>query len=190
MYTEILSNIEKHIQLSHDEKDFFCTLLEYKKIKNRTFILREGEVCKHSVFVINGCFRGFTTDKNGFEHVLTFAPKNWWIGDMYSLISQKPGILNVQSMSDAEVLYLSKTHQELLYKQVPKFERFFRIIIENSLVSYQQRVIDNMSLSAEERYLKFCKIYPNLIHEISQKHVASFIGVTPEFLSKMKKGLK
>ncbi|MEY5047332.1 MAG: hypothetical protein RLZZ175_691 [Bacteroidota bacterium] len=186
MYKQILENISKHIQLNEEEEQYFISLLNHKKIKSKTFILEEGDICKHSVFVVNGCFRGFTVDKNGFEHVINFAPQNWWIGDLYSLISQKPCVLNIQAMSDTEALFLSKSDQELLYQKVPKFERFFRIIIENSLVSYQQRLIDNLSLTAEERYKKFCKTYPNLINDIPQKHVASYIGVTPEFLSKMK----
>ena len=86
MYKQILENISKHIQLNEEEEQYFISLLNHKKIKSKTFILEEGDICKHSVFVVNGCFRGFTVDKNGFEHVINFAPQNWWIGDLYSLI--------------------------------------------------------------------------------------------------------
>ena len=151
----------------------------------KQFILEEGQVCKHSVFVTSGCLRGFTTDQNGFEHVLNFAPVGWWIADMYSLISQRPGTLYIEAPEPSEVLLLSKIKQELLFQEVPKFERFFRIITENSLVAYQQRLMDNLSLPAEERYNNFCKRYPTLINNLPKKDIASYIGVTPEFFSRM-----
>jgi CRP-like cAMP-binding protein len=183
----ILSGIAKHITLSVSEQEHFVSLLEPKTLRAKKLLLREGDICKHSSFVTSGCLRGYTVDKNGFEHVLTFAPKGWWIADMYSLLSQKPGTLTIEAMQDSELLLLSRKNQERLYDKIPKFERFFRIISENSLVAYQQRLMDNLSLTAQERYLKFCTTYPGLINELPQKQVAAYIGVTPEFLSKMKR---
>jgi CRP-like cAMP-binding protein len=186
----ILSSISKHITLSASEQEYFVSLLEPKTLRAKKLLLREGDVCKHSSFVTSGCLRGYTIDKNGFEHVLTFAPKGWWIADMYSLLSQKPGTLTIEAMQDSELLLLSRKNQELLYDKIQKFERFFRIISENSLVAYQQRLMDNLSLTAQERYLKFCTTYPGLINELPQKQVAAYIGVTPEFLSKMIRKIK
>jgi CRP-like cAMP-binding protein len=185
----LLSNISKYIRLNDSEKEIFLTCLKPKNIKKKEFLLNEGEVCRYSIFVTAGCLRGFTVDKNGVEHVLSFAPPGWWIADMYSLISQKPGILNIEALEDTETILLSKTDQEQLYNEVPKFERFFRILSENSLVANQQRIIDNMSLTAEERYSIFCKRYPTLIDYLPQKQIASYIGVTPEFFSRMRSGL-
>jgi CRP-like cAMP-binding protein len=185
----VLENIGKHIRLTPEEAAHFTALLTRKTLKKKQFLLREGEVCRHSAFVTKGCLRSYTLDHNGFEHILQFAPADWWIADMYSLLSQQPGNLNIDALEDSEVLLLSKQDQEQLYHDIPKFERFFRIITENSLVSNRQRVIDNMSLSAQERYEAFCKRYPTLIHCLPQKQVAAYIGVTPEFLSKMKAGL-
>ena len=182
----ILNNISGYIRLDDKEKAFFTSLLKPMKLKRRQMLLKEGEICRYSSFVTEGCLRGFSVDQNGFEHVLNFAPQNWWMADMYSLITQKPGVLNIEALEDTEILTLSKTHQEELYVKVPVFERFFRIIIENSLVTYQQRLLDNLSLTAEERYNNFCKRYPTLINRLQSKQVASYIGVTPEFLSKMK----
>jgi CRP-like cAMP-binding protein len=105
---------------------------------------------------------------------------------MYSLLSQKPGNLFIEVNEDAEVAMLSKENQEILYQEIPKLERFFRILTENSLVAHQERLMDNLSLSAEERFEKFCSKYPTLIQKVPQKQVASYIGVTPEFFSKMK----
>ncbi len=117
---------------------------------------------------------------------MSFACEGWWIGDMYSLLSQKPGNLFIEVLEDSEVEVLSKENQEQLYLEIPKLERFFRILIENSLIANQERLMDNLSLTAEERFEKFCKKYPTLIQKVPQKQIASFIGVTPEFFSKMK----
>ena len=181
----IIDSITRHITLSDEEKEHFISLLQPKTYKRKQFILEDGEVCKYSTFVTKGCLRGFTVDANGFEHVLNFAPVGWWIADMYSLLTQKPGILNIEAQEDAEVLLLTKSRQEKLYHDIPQFERFFRIITENSLVANQQRLIDNLSLSAEERYHNFCKRYPTLINTLPKKQIASYIGVTPEFFSRM-----
>jgi CRP-like cAMP-binding protein len=182
----ILSAVEKHIHLKEEEKKHFLSLLQSKKIHRRQFHLNEGDVCPWSTFVTSGCLRGFTTDKNGFEHVLSFAPPGWWIADMYSLITQHPGQLNIEALEDTEVFLLTKKDQESLYHDIPAFERFFRILIENSLVANQQRLIDNMSLTAEERYKKFCSVYPTLIYQLPQKQIAAYVGVTPEFFSRMR----
>jgi CRP/FNR family transcriptional regulator, anaerobic regulatory protein len=108
---------------------------------------------------------------------------------MYSYISGKPGNLFIEVLEEAEVVVISKENQEELYQQIPKLERFFRILAENSLVAHQERLMDNLSLSAEERFEKMCKKYPSLIQKVPQKHLASYIGVTPEFFSKMKSKL-
>ncbi len=188
-YQLILTNIAKHIHLTPEEAQHFVSLLEARTYRNKKMVLEEGTICRHSIFVTKGCLRGFTTDHNGFEHVLSFAPPDWWIADMYSLITQKPGVLNIEALEDTEVLLLSKINQERLFIDVPKFEHFFRILIENSLVSNQQRIINNLSMTAEERYEHFCQKYPSLVYCLPQKQIAAFIGVTPEFFSKMKKGL-
>jgi len=182
----ILNNISGYIRLSDAEKEFFISLLKPMSLKRKQKLLKTGEICRYSSFVTQGCLRGYSVDENGYEHVLNFAPQNWWIADMYSLIAQKPGVLNIEALEDTQILTLSKIHQEQLYVKVPVFERFFRIITENSLVSYQQRLLDNLSLTAEERYNNFCKRYPTLITTLPSKQIASYIGVTPEFLSKMK----
>jgi len=185
----ILQAVQKHIRLSAEEQQHFVSFLHYKKVKRKEFLLHEGEVCTLSTFVLEGCLRGYTVDANGLEHVLSFAPKGWWIADMYSLLSQKPGHLNIEALEETEIVALSKKDQQQLYEDIPAFERFFRILVENSLVASQQRLIDNLSLTAEERYLKFCEVYPSLINQLPQKQLASYIGVTPEFFSRMRTNL-
>ncbi len=186
----ILTNIQKHINLTAEEQQHFLSVLQVKKMKKKQVLLHENEVCKYSAFVFRGCLRGYTIDNNGIEHVLQFAPPDWWISDMYSLIAQKTGQLNIDALEDTEVALLSKNEQEKLYTEIPKFERFFRIITEKSLVAYRQRIIDSMSLTAQERYANFCNSYPTLINTLPQKQIAAYIGVTPEFLSKMRSSLR
>lgn len=183
---QILDNISKIVTLTPEEQQLFLSKTETKHYKAKSIILNAGEVCKHSYFVNSGLLRSFNINDHIVEHVLGFACEGWWIGDMYSLLSQKPGNLFIEVLEDAEVVLLSKENQEILYREIPKLERFFRILTENSLVAHQERLMDNLSLSAEERFEKFCSKYPTLIQKVPQKHIASYIGVTPEFFSKMK----
>ncbi len=182
----ILTNIEKHVQLTDEEKQFFLSKTEIHHYKAKSILLSSGQICKHSYFVNSGILRSFNINDNIVEHVLSFACEGWWIGDMYSLISQKPGNLFIEVLEDAEVVLLSKENQEQLYTEIPKLERFFRILTENALVANQERLMDNLSLTAEERFEKFCNKHPSLIQKVPQKQIASYIGVTPEFFSKMK----
>lgn len=186
---KILTNVARHIQLTTNQKETFLNLLQKRDVASKELILDQGQVCKHSIFVTKGCLRGYTIDENGYEHVLQFAPPDWWIADMYSLITQQPGQLIIEALEDSEILTLSKVDQESLYTSIPQFERFFRIITENSLVTNRQRILDNMSLTAVQRYEVFCKRYPTLIDCLAQKQIAAYIGVTPEFFSKMKSRL-
>jgi len=185
----ILQSVTRYIHLNDEEQQYFTSLLHPKTIKRKQFVLTNGQICKYSTFVTSGCLRGYSIDENGFEHVLNFGPPGWWIADMYSLISQKPGVLNIEAIEDTEALTLSKADQEKLYLKIPQFERFFRIITENSLVAYQQRLIDNLSLPAEDRFHNFCKRYPTLINTLPKKQIAAYIGVTPEFFSRMQSKL-
>jgi len=182
----ILQNIAQHISLTAQEQELFLSKTETKQYKAKTVLLNAGEICKESYFVNSGVLRSFNINDNIVEHVLSFATSGWWISDMYSYLSQKPGNLFIQVIEDAEVVVLTKENQEILYKEIPQLERFFRILIENSLVAHQQRLMDNLSLTAEERFDKFCKKYTNLIYSVPQKQIASYLGVTPEFFSKMK----
>ncbi len=185
-YELILSGVAKHIQLTKKEEEFFVSLLQQKKLKKKQFLVHEGEFNKFTAFVTKGCLRSYSIDRNGFEHIIQFAPPGWWVADLYSLISKQPGKLNIDALEDSEMLILSREDQEKLFETVPKFERFFRILTENSIAANSHRLIDYMGLSAQERYFTFCDRYPMLMKTLPQKQIASYIGVTPEFLSKIK----
>ena len=190
MNTEpILNNVSKHIVLNVKEKNFFISLLEASLLKRKEVYLRAGEICKHSAFVVDGALKSFTVDADGREHILSFATRDWWIADMYSYISQKPSVLTIEAIADSEILLLSRENQQLLFEKVPKFERFFRILTENSLVANQQRLIDNLSSTAQDRYLHFIKKYPMIPSCVPQHNIASYLGITPEFLSKIRRRL-
>jgi CRP-like cAMP-binding protein len=182
----ILDNIGRHIKLLEKEKEDFTRLLREQKIKKKQLVLTEGEVCRHSYFVYDGALKGYTIDKEGKEHVLHFAMRDWWIADMYSLITQQRGILNIEALADSHVILLSRDDQHRLYETIPKFERFFRILTENSLVANQQRIVNNLSLTAEERYEDFLVKYPAIVECAPQHTIASYLGITPEFLSKIR----
>lgn len=188
-FSLILDNVCRYINLTTEEKERFVAVLSKRSLKRGEFLLTEGMICRYSAFVLSGCLFGYNVDGDAAEHVISFAPPDWWIADMYSLISQKPGTMNIRAHEASEILLLSRADQEKLFIDIPKFERFFRILTEKSLVANQQRLIDNLSLSAEERYKNFTIRYPVLVHQLPQKQIAAYIGVTPEFFSKMKSKL-
>ncbi|MFN7327827.1 MAG: Crp/Fnr family transcriptional regulator [Chitinophagales bacterium] len=182
----LLQHLSDYIELTPQEQDHFCSHLIPKKVAKRGFLLQSGQICRHSFFVHQGILRGYTLDQSGGEHLLSFAPAGWWMADLYSLFSQQPGQLFIQAMVDTEVWLLPKQAQEQLYLDIPKLERYFRILVEKSLVASQQRLIDNLSRTAEERYAQFERRFPDLVSQVPQKYIASYIGVTPEFFSKMR----
>lgn len=185
---KLIDSLQKHIDLSSQEQAILADFLVFKIIKKRQFLLHEGQIARDVAFVVSGCLRSYSIDQNGFEHILQFAPEGWWITDMHGFISQQPTHLNIDALMDTEVYLLSRENQLILFDKIPKLERYFRIVTENSLVGSRERLIDNLSLTASERYGNFCKTYPTLIHDIPQKLIAAYIGVTPEFLSKLKSG--
>lgn len=181
----LLQHISKHIHLTSGEESFLLSILHSKKIKKKHFLLQEGEVNRFTAFVTSGILRIYSIDKNGFEHILQFAPAGWWIGDMKSMLTQQPATLTIDAVEDSEVLLIHKPDLDKLFSTVPQFERYFRILAENSIAAHQQRLVSNLSLPAADRYNTFCQLYPSLIQKLPQKMVASYIGVTPEFLSKL-----
>ena len=184
--SNLVVSLNKHVTLTDEECNIIAATMRVVKVKRKQLLMQEGRVAKEVAFVLSGCLRSYSVDENGFEHILQFAPVGWWITDMYSFISEKPANLNIEAISNSEVALLSRADQLDLFNKVPKLERYFRILTENALVSSRQRLIDSMSLTAKQRYSDFCNTYPSLINDIPHKLVAEYIGVTPEFLSKMR----
>lgn len=183
----ILKNIGRFINLDKAEVDYFVSLLQSKTLKKREFILQPGDVCRYEIFVNKGCLKNYTIDNNGVEHIGVFSIEDWWTGDMHSFITQTPGTSFIEALEDTEVLLLSKQNLELLYEKVPKFERFFRILFQKSLVTQFERINQSIAFTAEERYLNFINKYPMLEQRIRQKQMAAYLGITPEFLSVLRR---
>jgi CRP-like cAMP-binding protein len=187
MHRLILSNFAMHITLSPDEQEKVLALLQQQTLPKRSFLLQAGDIDKYIYFVKQGCLRMFYADKEGMEHNICFYPENWWACDIVSFFKEKPAVNNIQALEDTEVYYLSLARLEQLFLEVPKFERFLRILTQNGFDLYQKRITSNLSQTAEKRYLEFRKNYPGLETRIAQKHIATYLGITPTFLSMMRK---
>jgi CRP-like cAMP-binding protein len=188
-YELILQNVSRHIYLDNAETDFFISLLRHKILKRKDYLLKEGELCKTENFILKGCVRTYTIDDKGFEHILMFGIEDWWVGDLYSFLTKTPATYNIEALEDTEILQISKADLDKLYERIPKFERFFRLIIQNAFIALQRRINQNLSFTAEEKYLDFIKRYPELEQRISQKQVSAYLGITPVFLSMLRRKL-
>jgi CRP-like cAMP-binding protein len=189
MHQNIRKHIEKIIQLSDEGFDFFISLAKHRKIRKKQYLLQAGDICLYESYVISGCLRAYYVDEKGQEHILQFAVEDWWIGDMHSFINDTPANYNIDALEETELLQLDKVSLEKLYKKVPQFERFFRIKVQNAFINMQQRIVASMSETAEQRYLQFIEKYPYLEQRLPQHQVASYLGITPEFLSRVRKNL-
>jgi CRP-like cAMP-binding protein len=186
----ILQNISKHISLTGEEADHFTNLLIQKKIERKEFLLKEGQSCKAINYVDSGALRAFHVDKEAKESTIMFAISDWWITDMYCFVTGEPAMQSIIAIEDSHVWQLQKDDLDRLYIAIPKFERFFRIIMQNAYIREQLRVLQSLSLSAEERYDIFMNKYPQLMPHLTQKQIASYLGITPEFLSSLRKQKK
>lgn len=182
----ILKNIQKHISLDIEEKEYFLSLTTIKDYSKKELILRQGQICKKIYFVDTGSLRAFNINEDGKQSTIMFAIQDWWITDMNSYINQKPALLSIETIANSRLIELEFNNLEKLYKEIPKFERLFRILFQNAYIREQLRVLNNISLTTEHRYRRFVKQYPILIQQITQKQIASYLGVTPEFLSSIK----
>ena len=187
MFEPILANFAKHIVLDQAETASVLSILKHRKIKKKDFLLRAGDVCRSISFVAKGILRVYHLDAQGDEHISHFAFEDWWATDTASFYSQSPAFYSIDALEETEVFEIGYRDLENLYEKVPKFERFFRILAQNGYVIQQRRITSSLYESAEERYEKFKKLHPKLSRRIAQKHIASFLGITPEFLSMLRK---
>jgi len=185
----LISSISRHISLTVEEIEFFISLLKSKSLANGEFLLREGDVCKFQSFVVKGCLKTYYQDENGFEHIIDFSIEEWWADDLYSFLTQTASKSNIKAIEDSDILQIGKFDLELLYQKIPKFERFFRILFQNAYITQREQISLALSASATERYLLFLKRKPYAEKRFSQKEIASYLGITPQFLSTLKKKL-
>ncbi len=187
--TPLLNYISKYISLTEEEESILVSKVSYRKYLKGQYILQQGDVCKNSSFLISGCTKMFYMDMEGQEHIVMFAIKDWWSSDLGSYITQQSANYNIQCIENTEAIQFSYDNQEELFQKIPKLERFFRKIIEKALVASQNRIVRNFSLTAKERYLIFREQYPTMEQRIPQYMIASYLGITKEFFSKIKSQL-
>lgn len=182
----IANYIQKFVQLLPEEVEVFCNSFKETKIKKRQFIVQPEFTAKYRNYIVDGAFRSYVVGDNGEDHTITFAINDWWITDYNSYIFQQPATMFVVALEDSLIMQLDfKTEQELK-KMNPKFETFFRMIAERSVAFYQRRLITNLTKTAEERYHEFDEKYPAIVQRVPQYALASFLGMTTEYLSKLR----
>lgn len=187
MHESILKNVSQHIKLTKEEEKFFISLLKHRKLRKRQYLLQAGDVSRYENFVAKGLLRAYTVDAKGQEHIAMFAMEGWWTSDLYSFLTNTPASQHIDALEDSEVFSIEKPDLEKLYEAVPKFERFFRILLQNAFVANQNRILASISETAEQQYLNFIKKYPSLEQRIPQHQIASFLGITPETISRIRK---
>lgn len=182
----LLDYFQKVIRLNHDEKQLITELFKPRLYRKRQYVLQEGDVCNQFNFIVRGCLRMYKVDDKGNIHILQFASENWWLSNIGSFHERKPSELNIDALEDTMVLQIS--HEDLLnlYINAPKFDRIFRVLIENSFVSLQKRLLQTISSTAKDRYNSFFESYSHLTNRLPQTQIASFLGITPEFLSRLR----
>ncbi|WP_347219778.1 Crp/Fnr family transcriptional regulator [Chryseobacterium sp.] len=187
MFNLLYKNISRYINLSEEEFSLFSAPFKLKNFKKKEMALREGDYCLFEGFVLDGCFKIYYLNEGGFEQTLYFAVEGWWITDIDSLINDVPSILNIEALMDSKVLMISKKDKAELYETMPQTEKLFRMMNQQASVALQRRILSLTGKTADKRYLEFLQKYPGLEQKLTQQQVASYLGITHEFLSKIRK---
>lgn len=185
----LFKDFEEILPLSSDEAAIIESKITKSIIKRKGLILKDGQVCKHYTFVIKGCFKMYGVDDKGFSHNIQFAAEDNWIADIGSFYTQTASKLNIEALEDSEIYQINQPDLYWLFVEINKVNRMFKVISENNFVEIQNRVLQNFSSTAEQRYLSFLEQYPQLSNRLPNTQIASYLGITPEFLSKIRKRL-
>ena len=185
----LFTHLEKKINLTSDEKEIIRTFFMPKKLKKKQFLLTEGSQCTHLAFVTKGLLKAYNTDERANEHISQFSPEGWWTSDMSSFFSDQASFYSIDAIEDSEVLLIASEDFENLMLQVPAMDRYFRILFQNSLITKERRLISSQTHTAEEKYRLVLEQSPEIISRVPQIHLASYLGLTPETLSRLKRQL-
>lgn len=185
----LLTYISKYIQLTEEEINLFISKVRMGEYTKGDYLVQNGQICRYESFVLKGCLKTYYIDNEGQEHIVMFAIENWWTADLGSFLTQTPANFNVQCLEPCELAQLTYNDLDLLYTEIPKLERFFRIIVQKAYVAAQNRIVNNFSLPAKERYILFRERYPDIEQRVPQYMIASYLGITKEFLSKIRREL-
>tara|TARA_B100000678_G_scaffold204024_1_gene171807 strand:- start:21254 stop:21835 length:582 start_codon:yes stop_codon:yes gene_type:complete len=189
MLDELFRQLEEKIKLTKEDKQLLPSFFETKNLRKKQFLLQEGDYCKNLTFVSKGALKSYTIDDKGQEHISLLAWEGWWVSDFKSFICDEKAILYIEAIEDSEVLLISHSNYEELLTKIPSMERYFRILYQNSLVTKDRRLISSNTYSAEEKYLHLIKMYPFISQRIPQNLIASYLGLSPETISRVKKSL-
>jgi|JI8StandDraft_1071087.scaffolds.fasta_scaffold52458_2 CRP-like cAMP-binding protein len=189
MFEVFFSQVKDKVLLSEAEQKLVKTFFSPKKIRKKQYLLQEGNICRHLAFVEKGLLRSYSVDEKGIEHMIHFAWEGWWMADMLSFLSNEPSTYHIDAIEDAELLLISQQDFEEMFLKVPVMERYFRILFQNNIISKERRLISSITNSAEEKYIHLTATNPELIKRIPQQLVASYLGITPETLSRIKNKL-
>ena len=186
MYEFFLDSLRKYISLSDEQALLITGKLQVRKVRKKQWLVTPGEYCKTEFFVSKGCFRAYHIDDSGKEHVIKFASEGWWITDIESLFSGLPATLYVEALEEGEVIVLQRSAQEELYDDIPELNKYFRLVYQKALANTSGRLLRTISGTAEQHYTQFIQQYPDIEQRVPQYMIASYLGITPEFLSKIK----
>ncbi|MDR7369983.1 Crp/Fnr family transcriptional regulator [Flavobacterium aquidurense] len=187
MFAQINTAISRYVNFNQEELDIFNSLLYFKQLKKKTIMLQKGERCNFDAFVVSGCIRKYYIDENGFEVVLQFAVENSWVSDIsFSIYETEPSHIFIETLENCELLIFNPETKEQLFERAPRFERAFRILMQRHLAVTQNRLLHNITCTAEQKYDEFLQTYPNIPSRVPQHYIASYLGISPEFLSKIR----
>ena len=187
MYELFFQKLKEKISLTAEEQEIIKGYLTPKKIRKKQYLLQEGDVCKNIAFVEKGALREYTIDEKGTEHIFQFALEGWVISDLYSFMTGEPATYHIDALEDSELVLMSKSAQEEILKRVPCYETYTRMQMTGAYLAMQKRITSLISLSLEDRYISFIKQYPDIVQRVPQHMIASYLGLTPETLSRIKK---
>lgn len=189
MFELFFAKVNEKVTLTKEEEVLCTTFFIPKKLRKKQYLVQDGDHAKYLAFVEKGILRSYSVNDKGSEHILQFAFEGWWISDMYSFITGEPTAVNIDALEDCELLLLTKTAHDQMLERVPKLERFFRVLLQNNVIQGQRRMLSSLSHTAEEKYLQLTEACPSIPQRVPQHMMASFLGITPETLSRLRKQL-